>query len=194
MSTYPTFAAHQEAIWTQLSARLGDSWDGTKVRIDDGPWSLVMDSYNISSDDWKAGHTRMSAPYLNPEGFRFNIYEKGAFSWLGKLLGAQDIKVGDAPLDDAWVIQSNSPAKIRVFLEDQPIRDGIMAMPECELRLHDDEGEFDHPTEEGARFDELLFSCAGLLADPEQLARAYALFARALNRLCTLGSAYTDAP
>ena len=47
----------------------------------------------------------MRAPYINPEGFRFTIYRKGFFSGLGKLLGMQDIEIGDPEFDEAFIIQ-----------------------------------------------------------------------------------------
>ena len=55
----------------------------------------------------------MRAPYVNPEGFRFTIYRKGLFSDLGKLLGMQDIEVGDPEFDEAFIIKGNDESKVR---------------------------------------------------------------------------------
>lgn len=190
MTRYPSFSAHRDDVWSQLTAAVGDPWDGEKVVVQSGPWMLVLDSYRATSGDWQSGFTRISAPLINPEGFRFTVYEKGPFSWLGKLLGMQDIEIGDSVFDDNWVVQSNSPPKIRSFLQNAEFRELITSLPECEFTLRDDEGEFDHPGEDGEQFDELLFSCAGLLVDREQLDRLFRLFAGALTRLCTLSAAY----
>ena len=55
----------------------------------------------------------MRAPYVNPEGFRFTIYRKGFFSDLGKLLGMQDIEVGDPEFDEAFIIKGNDEDRVR---------------------------------------------------------------------------------
>ena len=65
-------------------------------------------------------YTRMRAPYVNPEGFRFTIYRKGVFSDLGKLLGMQDIEVGDPDFDEAFIIKGNDESKVRDLFADRP--------------------------------------------------------------------------
>ena len=62
----------------------------------------------------------MRAPYVNPEGFRFTIYRKGIFSELGKLLGMQDIEVGDPEFDEAFIIKGNDEFKVRESLRRPP--------------------------------------------------------------------------
>lgn len=186
----PAFAEFQQPLWAQLREAIGERWDGAKISVDEGPWKLVLDSYREPGDDWSKAYTRLSAPFVNPEGFRFHIYRQGPFAWLGKLLGVQDIEIGDPPFDERWTLQSNAPAKLREFLAEPVFRQLISRLPECEFTLRDDEGEFDRPGEDGARFDELCFSAAGLLATPDELRPFYELFAGSLIKLCALSSAY----
>ena len=63
-------------------------------------------------------YTRMRAPYINPEGFRYTIYRKGLFSDLGKLLGMQDIEVGDPEFDEAFIIKANDEGRVRELFAD----------------------------------------------------------------------------
>jgi sensor c-di-GMP phosphodiesterase-like protein len=52
---------------------------------------------------------------LREEGFRFAIYRKGFFSDLGKLMGMQDIEVGDPEFDEAFIIKGNDESKVVRF-------------------------------------------------------------------------------
>ncbi|EDM77043.1 hypothetical protein PPSIR1_16120 [Plesiocystis pacifica SIR-1] len=201
----PHFLDHRDRLRADLFQAVGERWEGRKVRVDSGPWTLILDSYDLVPNDFDRGFTRLSAPFLNPETFRFTIYEQGPFAWLGKLLGMQDIHLGEPGFDSKWIVQSNSPPKIRELFDDPRLRDGITAAGDCEFTLHDDEGVYDRlvgvsdltTTGDGANYlsyDELLFSCAGIRSQPEQLRAVVDLFCLALERLCQFSSAYADQP
>ena len=68
----------------------------------------------------------------------------------------------------------------------------IDAQPRISLEIKDDEGLF------GARFpegvDELVFLSIGVIKDVEQLKQLFELFARLLERLVRVDSAYEDDP
>ena len=193
MTPKPGFAQVQDEVWQRLRAHLGERWDGARVVVHAGPWMVLLDSFGTESK--RGGYTRLSAPFANPETFRFTIYEEGPFSWLGKLLGMQDIEIGEPPFDEAWVVQSNSPPKVRTVLGNPQLQALLPSLPACELTLRDAEGDFDHLESSGDQedqppHDELLFSCAGLLDDPARLERMYQLFAITLIQLCSLSAAY----
>ena len=121
----------------------------------------------------------MRAPYVNPEGFRFTIYRKGVFSDLGKLMGMQDIEVGDPEFDDAFIIKGTDESKVRELFSNRKIRQLIEDQPKIHLAVHDSEGWF------GPRFpedvDELHFQSVGVIKDVERLKALFDLFAAALN-------------
>ena len=84
----------------------------------------------------------MRAPYVNPEGFRFTIYRKSLFSDLGKLLGMQDIEVGDPEFDEAFIIKGNDESKVRDLFANPKIRQMIQDQPKIRLEVKDSEGWF----------------------------------------------------
>ena len=91
-----------------LSSSRAGSGRATRSRLHVGPWTITLDTYTESTRRQShVTYTRMRAPYVNPEGFRFTIYRKGFFSDLGKLLGMQDIEVGDPEFDEAFIIKGN---------------------------------------------------------------------------------------
>ncbi len=88
--------------------------------------------------------TRLRAPYVNPEGFRFTIYRKGFLSDLGKLLGIpeQDIEVGDPEFDEAFIIKGTDEFKVRALFANPKIRQMIQTQPNFRLDVKDSEGWF----------------------------------------------------
>ena len=134
----------------------------------------------------------MRAPYVNPEGFRFTVYRKGLFSELGKLLGMQDIEVGDPEFDEAFIVKGNDESKVRELFADPEVRSLVQAQPQIHLEVKDSEGWFGPSFPEDV--DELHFQVVGVIKDVDRLKALFDLFAAVLDRLCRIGSAYKQDP
>jgi hypothetical protein len=192
------FGPSKDEVWRQLSEEIGAEfvsggfWKGNKVQAAVGPWTVTLDSYTDSSGHTNMSYTRMRAPYLNPEGFRFTIFRKGFLSNLGKLLGMQDIEIGDAEFDEAFIIQGNNETRVQELFADPGIRALAQAQPQLHLTVRDSEGWFGPSFPDDA--DELLFQVVGVIKDVERLKLLFELFAAVLDRLCRIGSAYKQPP
>jgi hypothetical protein len=141
------FGPNKDEMWRQLSQEIGadfiegGSWasPGSKVQAHVGPWIVTLD-VGKSNENGKSPVTRLRAPYVNPEGFRFTIYRKGFLSELGKLLGMQDIEVGDPDFDEAFIINGNDELKAVRLFSDTRIRQMIQAQPKFRLDVKDSRG------------------------------------------------------
>jgi len=188
----------REAIWRQFSDEVhgtyvdGSFWKGDKVQASHGEWTLTLDRHAVSAGQVTIVYTRMRAPYVNPGGFRFRIYRRNSLSGLGKMLGMQDIPIGDAAFDHDFIIQGNDEAKVRQLLQTPRIRELLRAQPEVELSVKPDEGWFGPVFPEGV--DELQFLAHGIIKDAARLKDLYELFAEVLDELCRMGSAYRTDP
>lgn len=188
----------KDEVWRQLCSEIGAEfvegsfWKGGKVQAHVGEWTLTLDTYTVSDGHTSTTYTRMRAPYVNPDEFRFTIYRHGIFSGLGKLLGMQDLEVGDFEFDEAFIIKGNDEAKVCELFADAKLRALFAAQPKIRLLVKDDEGWF------GARFpegvDELYFQVVGVIKDLDQLKGLFELFAATLERLCRIGAAYKQDP
>jgi hypothetical protein len=164
------FGPSKEMVWRQVAEQMqgrfvGGGVFGTDVvQAKTGDWIITLDTY---TDDDMNTYTRLRAPYVNPEGFFFTIYRSGFFTGLKKLLGMQDIEVGDPRFDDDYVIQGNSEHRVRKFCENGRIRELIDSQPRIQLRIRDDEGWFKTKFPEGV--DELCFRSPGVIKDLVQL-------------------------
>jgi hypothetical protein len=191
------FGPSKDEVWRKLSQEIGAElveggfWKGSKVQAHVGPWTVTLDM-GTSDEDGESQATRMRAPYINPEGFRFTIYRKNLFSDLGKFLGMQDIEVGDPEFDEAFIIKGNDESKVRDLFANPKIRQMIQAQPKIRLRVKDSEGWFGPKFPENV--DELHFQVVGVIKDVERLKALFDLFAAVLDQLCQIGSAYKQEP
>jgi len=194
------FGPSKDEIWQQFCAQTGGSivdggfWKGSKVEARHGEWTVTLDTYTVSTGKSSITFTRMRAPYVNPDGFRFTIYRKGVFSNIGKWLGMQDVTVGYPEFDEAFIIKGNDEQKLWRLFSNQKIRELISAQPDIRFSVVDDE----HKSWGSSGFpqgvDELHFQVVGVIKDVERLKLLYDLFSETLDELCRMGSAYEKAP
>ena len=136
-------------VWRQLCAEIGADfveggfWKGDKVQAHVKSWTITLDTYTVSTGHSHVTYTRMRAPFVSRDGFRFRIYRKGLFSGLGKALGMQDIEVGDSRSSTTtFIIQGNDESKVRALFANPEVRRLIQAQPQIRLEVKDDEGFF----------------------------------------------------
>jgi hypothetical protein len=193
------FKPHKDDIWKQLSEEIGAKfidagvWStDDKVEVKVKNWIVTLDTNIVSAGRSSVTFTRMRAPYVNRDGFRFKIYRKGIYSMFGKVFGMHDIESGFNSFDQDFVIQGNNDAQVRALFASEKIRDLIEAQPEIYFEVKDDEGWFGTHFPKGV--DELCFQVKGVIKDNERLKLLYDLFAETLNQLCHIGSAYKNDP
>jgi len=198
MSKRCWFGPSKAELWHQLAERVGgeyveSTWGtGDKVIATHGQWTFTLDTYVVPAGETMIVYTRLRAPYLNPEGFRFHIYRRRFFTELGKKLGMQDIEIGAEPFDHDFVIKSNDEERVKTLFADPELRRQLSAFPDGSLEVKDSEGWFGPSFPDDV--DELYFSVAGIIKDVAVLEGLFELFATTLDRLCEIGSAYADDP
>jgi hypothetical protein len=192
------FGPSKDEIWSQLSQEIGADYQPggffkqSKVTLSHRQWQVTLDTYTVSTGKSSVTYTRIRAPFVNPDGFRFNIYRKGIFTGIAKLLGTQDIEIGDAYFDDEFVIQASSEDLVYRLLSSIKIRQAIQNQPDIHFEVKDDEGWFQKTFPEGV--DELYFQTIGVITDKERLKGLFDLFTMVLDQLCRMGSGYEKDP
>jgi hypothetical protein len=192
------FGPSKAEVWKQLADQVDGHFvdgglfkrDKVQVRVKD--WVITLDTYVVSTGRSAIVFTRMRAPYVNADNFRFTIYRRGIFTTLGKLAGMQDVEIGVPEFDEAFVIKGTDEAKLRALFSDPKVRQLMEAQPAMHLEVRDDEGWFGTQFPEGV--DELRFHVLGVVKDIDRLKLLFDLFAEVLHRLCQIGSAYERDP
>ena len=193
------FGPSKDEIWNLLAQQIGGEfkaggwWKGrSRVDAQVGQWVVTLDTFTVNTGKSSVTFTRMRSPFVNREAFRFTITRAGIFSPIARVLGFQDVEVGDPAFDKAFVIKTNDEPRVRTLLADADLRAKLALQPSLTLSVLDDEGWFGAKFPEGV--DELKFHTVGIIKDLVRLQRLFELFAATLNRLCHIGSAYEDDP
>lgn len=191
------FGPCKDEIWAALRREIGGEvtsgklLQGEQLKVQSGDWIVTLEEHTQMVMTGKAvvpiPHTRMRAPFLNPGKFRFSIYKASVFSYLGTLVGMQDIEVGYPDFDEACVIKGNNEELVKSLCSSERLRSLVMAQPRLHLSIQDDEGWF------GKRYppdvDVLVFNVAEHIRDVERLKGLFDVFAAVLHRLSVMGIA-----
>jgi len=194
------FGPSKDEVWQELCRQIGadwvdpNFWNSAKVQVRHGHWLLTLDTFVVSTGKSSTTYTRMRAPFVNYDGFRFTFYRAGLFTEMGKaILGTQDLAFPEDPLfDKAFVIQSNSPERVYRLLRHEPIRSRIAAQPQLYFTLKQAGGMWAQKFPPGV--DELHFQVVGVIRDLDHLRWLFELFAETMNHLGHLDSGHRDDP
>jgi len=218
------FGPSYEDAWSQVSSEIGARFikgsffkGASRVEARAGNWTITLDTYTVSTGKSSVTYTRMRAPFMTRDGFRFTIYRKSVFSGMGKLFGMQDVEVGGpkfkqlGPLfgvggyldekivesgypefDSDFIIKGNDESKLKILFKNLKIRELIEAQPGLFLQVKGTGGWLDRKKHEG--IDELYFQVIGVIKDPDRLKCLFELFSEILSNLHSIGTARKDEP
>lgn len=185
-------------IWQKLCQEIGANfvegaaWQGDRVQASHGQWTITLDMYHVHTGKVPLAFTRIRAPYVNPDQFRFRVTRRGLFSSVGKFLGMQDVEVGYLEFDHGFIIKGNNEKQLKALFANERLRELLTAQPDVHFEVQDDEGWLG--PEYPANTDGLCFIVKGMLDDVERLKGLFDLFAVTLDQLCLIGSAYEGQP
>ncbi|MFH2007086.1 MAG: hypothetical protein ABI333_10915 [bacterium] len=182
------FSEHSAVLWDQIAKELeGDfletkEWVSSRLVATDGEWRVALDYHQHPGYRSTAIYTRFHAPYMSENPFRFRLRYEHFEHKLGKLVGLQDIEVGDKKFDKTFLIQSNQTNRFTTILNRKRLRELLQAEPHVRLLLHDDLGfwgeHYDKPTRD------VSIELHGRIKDVERLKRLYDTLAEVMTGLC----------
>lgn len=192
------FGPSKDEVWSQLAREIDGEYFKTgllgrgAVRARVGAWTVTLDTYTRSAGKTHIPVTRMRAPFVNADGFRFRVRRAGFFDEAARAIGWTDVDVGDSGFDVEFHVKGSCENRIRRLFEDEQVKSLLRAQPRVNLEVRDDEGWFGADYPDGV--DVLIFEATGIITDTEQLKQLFELFAAVLQRLCHIGSAYERDP
>lgn len=188
------FADRENELWKKLSDDLGGQLTDEKGKRHDkvvaqvGSWAVTLDQHSEAGYRTEHIYTRLRAGFVNPDGLRFAVSHQGVFTNIGKLVGMQDIRVEHEPFDKMFLVQGSDPDKIKSLFDDDKLRELTKLEPNIHLQVRDAGSWFEDFFPDD--IDELVLEVEGEVKDLQRLKRLFDLFARALDGMCRLGSAY----
>lgn len=79
-------------------------------------FDYVLEIITEGDGESSTTYTLMTMNVPGPPGYNLQVYPEGLLSKVGKMLGAQDIQIGNKAFDDTFMIKSKTPDKIDKLL------------------------------------------------------------------------------
>jgi hypothetical protein len=148
-AAYLNHRARQQA-WSELAALTGLTCEsaglfGLSLRVQ-GVYrghALTLDTFTRSSGKHSTTYTRVVIRVNNTAAIRLVLHEEGLLSPVGKLLGLQDIQVGDQDLDRRFIIQGQPEDIIARLLSLGGLRDKLLQARSLNIKVEGQELHFE---------------------------------------------------
>jgi hypothetical protein len=192
----------QREAWQRLCADIGAVYVPGKLlqrprvrkRIDNWTVTLTASQSPGPTAGTKVTTTRLRAPFVSTDGFRFTIERKSAMGSSGKPIGRYYITSGYPDFDVDFWINSRDAMKARSLLDSEEYRRTLQAQSSLWLKVKDRGGWF------GPKFPEnvdlLIYECIDVkpMTDVKRLQSLFELMGTTLQQLCRVGSATRNDP
>ena len=193
------FGPSQKETWTKLSTEVkaefvnGGIWKGHKVVAHEKEWTLTLDTFAVHTGKVTVPFTRVRAPFMTKDGFRFKIERRNFFSPVADFFGRKTLSTGHSEFDKDFVITATDEYRLKKLFGNDTIRQFIQSQKEIHLEIKDDEGGWPNP-KFPTDVDELYFQASGIVKDVDRLKFVFNLMTEVLNQLVIIGSAYDRNP
>ena len=191
------------SLWRAVAKELGAEMDYTddrhasgrseiiNMRVPHKHWCIDFQCEGKRSSDGKAeGRSRVRCPIVNPRHFRFHLYEEKLQDRFRKIVGLQDILIGDTDLDRRFIIQANSEAHIQELMSAESVRKAFDNPHIEHLRIIDDE--LNNPEPLPAHMDYLYGATQDRMSNRAEIIAHFELFSATLEELLKLGHIEPD--
>lgn len=112
--------------------------EGTDTSVNFAPFRLKGDKKGDKG-------TAATIHFAPRENFVFSIRSEKGMDQIGKMMGLQDIQMGDQEFDERFLIQGSDPGKVVHIFAEMDLRDLLLGQNTAELRLVQETEHF--PTE-----------------------------------------------
>ncbi len=181
-SSWAAFAErHEGEVFRDEKGRI----DGVRVAYRD--WTVVVDTYTVSTGQSSITYTRGLAGFHAQVPFRCKVWKEGFFSRVGKRLGMQDLKVGRPTLDRDFVVQSDSPGHVRSLLAGSRVGELLERHPKFQYEVRKRKGS--KKESEDASDAEVQVQVTEVLTDDGRLDAILAICRESLDALVRSGVA-----
>lgn len=188
------FGPSQKETWTKLNDHIhgqyikGGIWKADKIELRENKWTITLDTFATHAGKATIPFTRMRAPFVSKDNFRFTLNRRNFFSPIADFFGRKSATTGHPDFDKQFVIKCTDDYKLKKLFANDTLRELILSQKEIHLEIKDKES---WPAPKfPADVDELYFQASGILKDVERLERVFKLFKEVLNQLVVIGSAY----
>lgn len=155
-------------------------------------WKIRLEVDYRTLDKRHPPFTRMRCRYKILDDFVFRIYEEGWLGIIGKVLGAQDLTIGNAKFDEKFIIKSNHH-KIQDILTNSSVKTSLLSISQqanFQFRIVDNSGIFMDGLPDGVH--ELYMEMDEIILNFKTIKTMFELFIDVMDLLEKLGTAVDE--
>lgn len=155
------FGPSKKEIWCEFAAETGgvfiDKQNGG-VEYHIMGHQLYIDTVYTQAGNVPIISTRARIPIMLSQDIKLKIYEEGAFSNIGKILGMQDIETHDEVFNEKYIIKGDPEERVIAILNNANLRMLIAKIKKINLEIKHGEGIFGpaYPKKGGVIFFEVV--------------------------------------
>lgn len=176
-------------VWQAFASKVGGTYsvDGPNdvVQFSLNGYNIIFSTYMYYSTSGnrtlQKEYCRAMAEVIAPGRSVFKITRQGFFENIGKLLGLQDISVGDERIDKKYIIQTNDELKMQMLFTNKTFSAEFANPGLVRLELTNGTGLFNEKPAEGRSL--LSYISEQPVRTPEQLDRLYSFWSVMINKL-----------
>lgn len=186
-------------VWMEFAEEFGTAVDdphpessqtgiSVSVPMKGTPWMLA---YTMDPSTKSNGtHTTVSVNFAPRGDFQFAIHPQTKMDEIIKLLGMQDIIIGDKEFDSHFVVKGNDVGMIRDLFANNELRAYILQEPSIQIWVHAEKTDSrPSPRTLTSQPHVLSMKVPGAVDDFERLKRFYELMELLLKTLCAVEAA-----
>lgn len=187
-----TELTRREAWHAVASALDGQCVEGSRPVTDKAVfqhlrWTIVLDTYTVSTGQTSVTYTRVRAPFTGTGDFKLTVTRRTWLSRFNIVLRARTIKVGSRMFDEKYVTRTNNEGRARALFNSSDIRRLIMVQPSLHFEIRRPSWSRRRELSEGAR--DVTVRTTGVITDPVRLENYVMLVAHTLDQLLRIESA-----
>lgn len=148
LPVWQDFAREHQARLDYSDDRTGDGREESiRMHIDYRYWKFELTCLRVTQSTGRPNeqYTRIKTEINNKDHFRFNLYPEKAKHRLYKIMGLQDIIIGDSYLDRRYIIQASDEDKLKKLLSISSVRRVLESKHIQQVGVIDDEKQTPNP-------------------------------------------------
>jgi hypothetical protein len=180
-----------KSVWMDLAEEMqGEFTEGTylteaKLPLPTKPWKVQMKMLTHPMNKTIAETTVIALPYAPCHEFKLALHNSSTIEEVGKIFGVQDVVVGDANFDKAFIVQGSNPALLREVFADSHLCELFLSQKAVNLCTIDHQHKnFGINPPSGVNF--LTFTEKGAINSFDRLTGIFELMTATIERLVYL--------
>ena len=185
-------------VWREFSESMGaeyiegSTFKNPKVSLKYKNWSILLDTYTVSTGNSTVTYTRARAVFVRDAEFDFKIYKTNVFTRMAKALGRTYAYTGDTVFDGVFSIRSPQEALVKKIFEGDRLKRMFYELKSVNFSVKRAKGKKETRYVENES--ELLYNVAGIIKDTEQLTLIFGIVINLLDAFEANGIAKSETP